>query len=94
AASDLEKRKKSLPVVYGLEHSAEFAERYARPHRPGESVAELAARLDALGAQAYTLATARTFTEQAAAHLRAAALSGPAAEALWELTDSLLTRNA
>jgi geranylgeranyl diphosphate synthase type I len=94
AASDLEKRKKSLPVVYGLERSEEFAERYARPHHAGESVAELAAQLEALGAQTYTLATARALTEQAAAHLRAAAPTGPAAEALQELTDSLLTRNA
>ena len=33
AASDLEQRKKSLPVVYGLEHSAEFAG--AMPSRTG-----------------------------------------------------------
>ena len=94
AASDLEQRKKSLPVVYGMEHSPEFATRYARSHAPGEPVAELAAQLDALGAQAYTLQTAQSLTEQATAHLRAAEPAGSAAEALWELTDSLLKRSA
>lgn len=94
AASDLEKRKKSLPVVYGLEHSEEFAKRYARPYHPGESVAALAQQLDALGAQAFTLAKAEALTRDALAHLEAAQLSGPAAEALWKLTGALLIRNA
>jgi geranylgeranyl diphosphate synthase type I len=94
AASDLEQRKKSLPVVYGMERSPEFAARYAHPHAPGEPVAALAAQLDALGARAYTVQVAQSLTDEATAHLRAAAPAGPAAEALWELTGSLLKRNA
>jgi geranylgeranyl diphosphate synthase type I len=94
AASDLEKRKKSLPVVYGLERSEDFAASYARPHHPTESVAALAHQLDALGAQAFTLAKAEALTQEALAHLEAAHLSGPAAEALLTLTQSLLGRTA
>jgi len=94
AASDLEKRKKSLPVVYGLERSEDFAASYARPHHPTESVAALAQQLDALGAQTFTLAKAEALTQEALAHLEAAHLSGPAAEALLTLTQSLLGRTA
>jgi len=94
AASDLEKRKKSLPVVFGLERSESFARAYAQPHQPHESVAALAQELDALGAQTYTLEMARTLTQAAVDHLRAARLQGPAALALQELTDKLLNRNA
>jgi geranylgeranyl diphosphate synthase type I len=94
AASDLEKRKKSLPVVYGMEHSAEFAHAYAQPASAGETVTALAAQLDSLGAQAYTLTAAETLTRNALAHLEAAHPSGPAGEALWALTHSLLKRSA
>lgn len=94
AASDLEKRKKSLPVVYGLERSEEFAASYARPHHPAESVAALAQQLDALGAQTFTLEKARALTEDALTHLQAAHLSGPAAAALLNLTRQLLNRSA
>lgn len=94
AASDLEKRKKSLPVVFGLERSESFAHAYAQPHQPQESVAALAQELDALGAQTHTLEMARTLTQAAVHHLHAAQLHGPAAVALQELTDKLLNRNS
>ena len=93
AASDLEKRKKSLPVVYGLERSAAFARAYSQPHTADESVAELARVLDALGAQAYTLEQARVFTEEAFRHLDAAQPTGEAGEALRKLTGQLLHRS-
>jgi geranylgeranyl diphosphate synthase type I len=94
AASDLEKRKKSLPVVYGLERSAALAKAYAQPHRAGESVAELARALDDLGAQTYTLEQARAFTEEAFRHLDAAHPAGAAGAVLRELTDQLLKRKS
>jgi geranylgeranyl diphosphate synthase, type I len=93
AASDLEKRKKSLPVVYGLEHSAEFARAYARRPAPNESVAALSATLEALGARQYTEKTARDLTAEAIRNLEAAAPAGEAGAALRELTGQLLKRN-
>ncbi len=93
AASDLEKRKKSLPVVYGLERSEDFARAYAAPHAPGDSVAALTARLEALGARDYTQKMAFDLTKEANHYLTAAAPAGEAGAALRELTDQLLDRN-
>lgn len=94
AASDLEARKKSLPVVFGLEHSEAFAAAYAQPHTPGASVQALADALVALGAHTHTEAKAAALTATARYHLEAAGLTGPAALALGELTNRLLTRAA
>jgi geranylgeranyl diphosphate synthase type I len=92
AASDLEKRKKSLPVVYGLERSEAFADAYSRPHVPSESISEMAAALEKLGARDYTQNMAQTLTAEAMHHLDAAQPEGAAGEALRELTDQLLNR--
>lgn len=91
AASDLEKRKKSLPVVYGLEHSPEFAAAYANPATP---VADLAAQLTTLGADAFTRTLAAEHTDLALYYLETVNPDGPAGEALRELTDQLLRRIA
>jgi geranylgeranyl diphosphate synthase type I len=93
AASDLEKRKKSLPVVYGLEHSPEFARAYARPPQPGDDVAQMAAQLETLGARDYAQHRANELTAEAIQHGEAAAPAGEAGAALRELTDQLLNRN-
>ena len=92
ADSDLETRKKTLPVVFGLEHSDAFAARYAQPHVPGASLAELAQTLVSLGAQADVEQRTRHMTETALAHLEAARPDQPAGDALRELTTQLLHR--
>ena len=51
AASDLEKRKKSLPVVFGLERLPAFADAYAAPQAPDEPVQGLADMLEEVGAR-------------------------------------------
>jgi geranylgeranyl diphosphate synthase, type I len=91
-ASDLETRKKTLPVVYGLERSESFAEAYARPHHPGEAPAEMAALLAQLGAKDYVEQQASQATQAALKHLEAARPSEPAGTALRELTAQLLNR--
>jgi len=93
AASDLEKRKKSLPVVYGLERSLEFARAYAHPPQPGDDVAQMAAQLETLGARDYAQHRANELTAEAIQHGEAAAPAGEAGAALRELTDQLLNRN-
>jgi len=92
AATDLTTRKKSLPVVYGLERSDAFVKAYAVPAQLDESVESLIAVLDDLGAQAHTRDLARQHSDQAIAHLQSAKLTGPAAVALKELTEQLLDR--
>jgi geranylgeranyl diphosphate synthase type I len=92
AASDLEKRKKSLPVVYGLEQSAEFAQRYARPPQSDESLAEMVKTLERLGAHESASQLAHNLTAEAVRHLESAAPAGEAAVALRELTNQLLNR--
>jgi geranylgeranyl diphosphate synthase, type I len=91
-ASDLETRKKTLPVVYGLEHSEAFAQAYARPPQPGDSLAEMAAALVELGAKDYVEQQAGQMTRAALNHLEAARPSEPAGAALRELTAQLLSR--
>jgi geranylgeranyl diphosphate synthase type I len=92
AASDLEKRKKSLPVVFGLEHSAGLAQAYSQPHRPGESVAGLAAELERLGARDYVEGRVRETTTRAEQELEHCRASEPAGQALRDLTLQLLHR--
>jgi geranylgeranyl diphosphate synthase type I len=93
AASDLEKRKKSLPVVYGLEQSVEFAQAYARPHPPDERLTEMVLTLERLGAHETANQLAHDFTTEAIHHLIEARPHGEAGQALSELTNLLLNRN-
>jgi geranylgeranyl diphosphate synthase type I len=92
AASDLEKRKKSLPVVYGLEHSTEFALAYAQPHQPGDAVGALADLLDRLGARAEAERRAQAATACAVEALAQCHAAEPAGQALRDLTAQLLGR--
>lgn len=92
AATDLQTRKKSLPVVYALECSDAFVKAYAVPHQREDTVAGLIEQLDELGAQTHTRDLAREHSLQAVAHLDAARLLGPGADALRELTGQLLGR--
>jgi geranylgeranyl diphosphate synthase type I len=93
AASDLQQRKKSLPVVYGLEHSTGFAQRYAQPHEPGQPVADLAEELERVGARDYVQQRVWETTICAEQELERSEPSGPAAPALREITAQLLHRN-
>jgi len=90
--SDLETRKKTLPVVFGLERSEAFAEAYARPHQPGDSLSEMAATLAQLGAKDHVEQQASQMTQAALDHLAAARPAEPAGAALRELTAQLLRR--
>jgi geranylgeranyl diphosphate synthase type I len=93
AASDLEKRKKSLPVVVGLERLPSFAEAYAQPHTDGEPIAELADMLEEIGARTEGERRAQETTLRAETELAKSQPSGPAAQALRELTQQLLHRS-
>lgn len=94
AESDLVSGKKSLPVLFSLRMEGPFARRWAEgPVRP-EEVAGLAEQLAAEGARLYTQETADQMTDLALQSLRMADPQGEAGEALFELANELLNREA
>jgi geranylgeranyl diphosphate synthase type I len=92
--SDLAAGKKSLPVLCGLGKKGPFAKRWGEgPVRP-EEVEELANQLAEEGVKLYTQEMADQMTDLALENLRAADPQGEAGEALFELTQMLLNRQA
>jgi geranylgeranyl diphosphate synthase type I len=92
ASSDIETRKKTLPVVYGLERSAKLRELYAQKGTGDTQVDEVVSILDELGAREMTEASAQGHHQMALAALQRSGASGEAAEAIKELAQSLLGR--
>lgn len=91
AASDLVTRKKTLPVVYGLERSAELRQVYAAPEM---DVAAAVRLLNEVDAHAYAQAREQHHHAQALEALEQSGASGDAGAALRELAASLLDRAA
>lgn len=91
-ATDITTRKKTLPVLYGLERSAALRDLYGGTEDDATFVGRVVALLDETGARDYTVSQAQRHTDEAIAQLNAAQPAGPAAEALRQLTDSLLRR--
>lgn len=92
AATDIETRKKTLPVLYGLERSEELRQLYARPENDDDFVPRVVQLLDESGARTYAQEQASRYSEGALAHLEAAEPRGPAAAALHQLASRLLER--
>jgi geranylgeranyl diphosphate synthase type I len=92
--SDLVAGKKSLPVLFGLGKKGVFAERWLQgPISPGD-VTELANLLETEGARAYAEEAASRLTNEALQALDEAAPQGDAGQALTELAELLLNRQA
>ncbi len=92
AATDVETRKKTLPVLYGLEQNGELRELYGRPE-PGERfVEEVVSLLDEAGARDYAQQQAEGYSASALQHLEATGAAGEAGQALLELANMLLQR--
>jgi geranylgeranyl diphosphate synthase type I len=91
-SSDIRTRKKSLPVVYGLERSAPLRKLYAAGALSDAQVAEAVQVLDAAGARGYAQEQARAYSHAAVQSLEAAEPQGEAGEALFELTRQLIGR--
>ena len=95
--SDLAKHKKTLPVIYALEH-AEPADRerlraiYAHPAPSEAEIAEAMAILERAGAQDYTRVQARRWRDEAIAQLDAAGVVQPEArERLEQIMRSVIS---
>ena len=94
-STDIATRKKTLPVLYGLERSAALRALYADDAiDAADFVGRVVALLDHIGAQTYTAECAAHYTDKALIHLAAAQPQEPAAAALYQLTDMLLRRDS
>ena len=92
AATDIETRKKTLPVLYGLARNAELRSLYTQPENGPHFVTRVVELLDESGAKSYANGRASDYSESAMEHLEAAGPQGEAATALNELAEILLLR--
>ncbi|NLG96402.1 MAG: polyprenyl synthetase family protein [Chloroflexi bacterium] len=90
--SDLATGKKTLPVLYGLQQGGEFARLWMQGKIAPKDVPTAVRLLEAAGAKTHTLETAERLTASALEALGQAAVEGPAAQALHEMTRTLLRR--
>jgi geranylgeranyl diphosphate synthase, type I len=91
AGNDLRQRKKSLPVAYGLDRSADLRHLYAQSE---VDVTAASLELDRVGARAHAEQLAVRQHQQALAALDATGQDNAATTALRELATSLLKRAA
>ncbi len=87
--SDVANRKKTLPVIYAMEHAGpEDRERlralYARPEPTADEVVEIVEILEQVGARDYTRDQARHYRDEALSELDAAGVVDAAARARLE----------
>ncbi len=92
AATDIISRKKSLPVLYGLENSPALADIYAAETLTDQDVAQAVELLEEAGAREYTQNLEEEYYSAAVSALTRAEPQGPAAEQLFELVAKLFGR--
>jgi geranylgeranyl diphosphate synthase type I len=90
--ADIARRKKSLPILHGLEHSAELGRLLAQETLSAADVHRATELLQGTDSREYTEQLARAHHAQAMAALEEANLQGPAAQAITELAHMLLNR--
>jgi len=90
--ADVARRKKSLPILHGLEQSAELRALLARETLSAANVHHATHLLEETNSREYAEQLARKHHAQALAALGQAKLQGPAAQALHELAHVLLNR--
>ena len=90
--ADVARRKKSLPILHGLEHSAELRALLAQERLSAADVCHATELLQETGSRAYAEQLTWEHHVQALAALEEAHLEGPAAEVLHELAQMLLSR--
>ncbi|MEM7115097.1 MAG: polyprenyl synthetase family protein [Chloroflexota bacterium] len=92
-STDITTKKKTLPVLYGLEQSEELQQLYADTDNPDTAfVQEVTSLLGMIGADTFSNTKAAAYSQTALAHLEAANPSGKAYEALIQLVNMLLKR--
>jgi geranylgeranyl diphosphate synthase type I len=91
-SSDIETRKKTLPVVYGLAKSPALRQVYAGNSISGDQVAWVIQTLDELGARQVVEAMMLEQHQKTMAALHRSGASGEAGQALKDLATGLLNR--
>jgi len=92
AGADIARRKKSLPILHGLAQSEALRALFARRELSEADVREATALLDEAGSRAFAEGLAEEHHSRALDALAEAGLQGPAAQALHDLAQSLLSR--
>ncbi len=90
--ADIRRRKKTLPMIYGLEQGGELRRLMSRERISDAEVGRVRYLLEDVGSREYTEELARVHHEAALDALAQADLSGAAAAALGELSGKLLKR--
>lgn len=92
-ATDITTKKKTLPVLYGLEHNQALRDLYAKTSETDQQfVTEVTQRLNQSGADTFANQKAAYYSETAVSHLEAAQPSGTGYTALRQLVAMLLNR--
>lgn len=95
ATTDISTRKKTLPILYGMDHCEKLANIYFDTSIPeAEFVPEVVELLNNAGAQEYAQQRATEYSNLALSNLEAAEPQGEAGQALHELTHLLLGRKS
>ncbi|MBN1814338.1 MAG: polyprenyl synthetase family protein [Anaerolineae bacterium] len=92
AGADIARRKKSLPILHGLERNEELQALLKQDELSASDVGRATELLEQVGSRGYTERLAQEHHSQALAALEGAGLEGPAAQALYELEQTLLNR--
>jgi len=90
--ADVARRKKSLPILHGLEHSAELGAVLAQETLSDADVHHATELLGETNSREYAEQLAREHHNQALGAMEQANLQDPAAQALYELAQMLLGR--
>ncbi|MCO5183039.1 MAG: polyprenyl synthetase family protein [Anaerolineae bacterium] len=94
AESDILTKKKTLPILYGLNQSGALRELYTKSAETPGFVEQTVQLLEDTDALAYAQERAAAYSESALAHLEAAQPIGDAGIALRSLVDMLLNRQS
>ncbi len=92
-ATDIVTKKKTLPVLYGLENCDPLRDLYRDRKADDTFVAEVVYLLNDIGAKVFAEDCAQAYSAAAIEHLEAASPTGDSGEALFELTQMLLQRD-
>jgi geranylgeranyl diphosphate synthase type I len=92
-ATDIATKKKTLPVLYGLQQSTILSDLYQHAPVDEHFVQTVVEQLDELGSRKFATQKAAHYSSTARQHLQAANPAGEAGEALYQLADILLERD-
>jgi geranylgeranyl diphosphate synthase type I len=92
SADDLRTRKKTLPIIHGLRHSADFQNAWSVEHPTDDDIKGMRRLLEDAGSRDFTSEWAERYTNEAMSALKAAKPIEPAGSSLSKLAARLLQR--